>query len=316
MGLCMRDQPQGPTDLGCKTWDWDNQVCLECSARWVQIDGACRAVSDQCREHDAAGLCVSCYKGYSVVDGECVADEPIMPEDLGCKTWDWDNMICLECSARWVQVDGVCLPVSDHCREHDAAGACTSCYKGFSVIDGECVADEPQGPTDLGCKTWDWDNQVCLECSARWVQIDGVCVAISDNCREHDANAECTACYKGYSVVDGECVADEPQGPTDLGCKTWDWDNQVCLECSERWVQIDGVCVAVSDHCREHDAAGLCVACYKGYSVVDGECVADEPIMPVDLGCKTWDWDNQICLECSERWVSQDGVCVPVNDHC
>ena len=213
-------------------------------------------------------------------------------------------------------IDGACVAVSDHCAEHDEAGACVACYKGYSVVDGECVADAIRRPSDLGCKTWDWDNDVCLECSFRFVFQDGVCVPVSDHCAEHDEAGACVACYKGYSVVDGECVADAIEGPSDLGCKTWDWDNRICLECSARYVMIDGACVAVSDHCAEHDEAGACVACYKGYSVVDGECVADAIRRPSDLGCKTWDWDNDVCLECSFRFVFQDGVCVPVNDHC
>ena len=38
--------------------------------------------------------------------------------------------------------------------------------------------------------------------------IDNRCVAVSDNCAEHDDSGACTACYKGYSVVDGECILD------------------------------------------------------------------------------------------------------------
>ena len=44
------------------------------------------------------------------------------------------------------------------------------------------------------------------------------------------------------------------QGPSDLGCKTWDWDNQVCLECSKNWISTKDGCVPVNDHCAAHDA--------------------------------------------------------------
>ena len=49
-------------------------------------------------------------------------------------------------------------------RFHDESGDCTRCYKGYDLIEGACVFSDfnNQGPSDLGCKTWDWDNQVCL----------------------------------------------------------------------------------------------------------------------------------------------------------
>ena len=126
----------------------------------------------------------------------------------------------------------------------------------------------------------------------------------------------CTSCYKGYNLEGGLCVRAPDAGPSDLGCKTWDWDNQVCLECSTRWVMDNGVCVPVSDDCAEHDESGACIACYKGYGLEDGVCVRLPDRQPSDLGCAVWDWDNDVCLECSLRWVSVEGICVPVDDHC
>ena len=325
-GQCVWDEmnDQGPSDLGCKTWDWDNQVCLECSARWVMTASGCVPVSDHCAAHDDSGACSSCYKGYVLEEGQCVWDEmnDQGPSDLGCKTWDWDNQVCLECSARWVMTASGCVPVSDHCAAHDDSGACSSCYKGYVLEEGQCVWDEmnDQGPSDLGCKTWDWDNQVCLECSARWVMTASGCVPVSDHCAAHDDSGACSSCYKGYVLEEGQCVWDEmnDQGPSDLGCKTWDWDNQVCLECSARWVMTASGCVPVSDHCAAHDDSGACSSCYKGYVLEEGQCVWDEmnDQGPSDLGCKTWDWDNQVCLECSARWVMTASGCVPVSDHC
>jgi hypothetical protein len=99
---------------------------------------------------------------------------------------------------------------------------------------GQCVysASNTAKPADLGCKTWDWTNQKCLACSNNWVfNSKGVCVPVSDMCQSHDASGACTACYKGYDLVNGTCVfsASNNAHPADLGCKTWDWNNQVCL---------------------------------------------------------------------------------------
>ena len=166
------------------------------------------------------------------------------------------------------------------------------------MINGNCQLSQQTGPTDLGCRTWDWDNQICLECSQRWVfGSNGVCVPQSDFCSAFGANGVCTACYKGYQLINGNCQLSQQTGPTDLGCKTWDWDNQRCLECSQRWVfGSNGVCVPVSDTCATFSSNGVCTACYKGYQLINGNCQLSQQNGPSDLGCRTWDWDNQRCL--------------------
>ena len=152
-----------------------------------------------------------CYRGYHLEDGFCIEDQVIQPSDLGCKNWDWDNQVCLECSARWTfNADGICLPVDDFCSEHDDGGACTVCYRGYHLEDGFCIEDQVIQPSDLGCKNWDWDNQVCLECSARWTfNADGICLPVDDFCSEHDDGGACTVCYKGYHLINGACNRDE-----------------------------------------------------------------------------------------------------------
>jgi hypothetical protein len=93
-------------------------------------------------------------------------------------------------------------------------------------------------------------------------------------------------------------------GPTDLGCSQWDWDNQKCLACSPRWVfGANGLCVPVDSFCSAFDRiSGLCTVCYKGYTLNKGVCVLAKNTEPNDIGCKVWDWDNQKCLQCSQRW--------------
>jgi len=153
---------------------------------------------------------------------------------------------------------------------------------------GACVLSEQVGGNDAGCKKWDWDNQKCLECSARWYfNANGVCTPVNDYCSAWDNYGVCTACYKGYDLKDGACVlADSgaqtgPAGPTDLGCKKWDWNNQKCLECSTRWYfGYDGICKKVDDNCASWEQYGACTACYPGYVVNDGACVVS------NLACK------------------------------
>lgn len=103
--------------------------------------------------------------------------------------------------------NGVCIPVNDVCSAWDTNGYCKSCYKGYNLANGVCILAPVTGPKDLGCAKWDWNNQVCLECSARWMKgANGACVPVSDQCSSWNAQGVCVACYKGYVLYNGQCV--------------------------------------------------------------------------------------------------------------
>ena len=321
---------QGPADLGCKAWD--QGVCIECSPRWVMNNnGACVPVSDICRTHDINGLCLTCYQGYDLVNGNCEFSpaNTAAPSDPGCKTWN--NGVCEACSQNWVfDANNVCVPVSDACRTHDASGACTGCWKGYDLSNNECVFSptNTQGPTMFGCKVWNWDAQTCSECSAFWFfNADGVCTEVSALCASSDANGACTGCYSGFALNNGVCEVTPPQPVSDAGCKTW--NNGVCEACSDSWVfDQNGVCRTVSDQCKTHDLSnGWCTSCYQGYdltdvldannNVVDRTCnfSPSNTAAPADLGCKAW--NNGACSECSANWFfDANNVCQPVSDLC
>jgi len=318
-----------PSDSGCGSWDWNNQVCLKCSNNWVfNAKNVCVPVSDQCKAHADNGDCVACYKGYDLINGSCVfsASNNAKPADSGCKTWDWDNQVCLQCSDSWVfNANKTCVPVSDQCKTHADNGDCTDCYKGYDLKNGSCVFSDSNNakPADLGCGSWDWNNQVCLKCSNNWVfNAKNVCVPVSDQCKAHADNGDCTGCYQGYDLINGSCVfsASNNAKPTDSGCGLWDWNNQVCLKCSDGWFfNGNKTCVAVSDQCKTHADNGDCTVCYQGYDLKNGQCVFSDSnnAHPSDIGCSTWDWNNQVCLKCSFRWVfNSNKKCVPVDDNC
>jgi len=132
-----------PSDLGCSKWDWDNSLCLECSKSWVfNNQGVCIPVSDQCKTSDSNGACLSCWKGYDLKKGSCVysSSNNKKPSDLGCGKWDWDNQKCLSCSKNWYfNNDGECTPIDDLCSTFDSTGKCTSCFSGYSLLNGRCL---------------------------------------------------------------------------------------------------------------------------------------------------------------------------------
>lgn len=87
----------------CGHWD-DNKVCLSCSERaYFNQQGLCVAVDDYCNTWDPfTGHCLTCFKGFVLVDGACNLAPHIVPADIGCKVWDWDSQICTACSKDFV----------------------------------------------------------------------------------------------------------------------------------------------------------------------------------------------------------------------
>jgi hypothetical protein len=131
----------------------------------------------------------------------------VIPIDPLCKLWDWNNRKCLQCSEKSFRNpngNGACNPVSNLCKTFsEINGLCTSCYAGYDLTQGDCALSNSNNgrPSDLGCKNWDWNKQVCLECSSGWVfNSKGVCTQVSSNCQSYDANGVCTGCYNGYTL--------------------------------------------------------------------------------------------------------------------
>ena len=309
-GVCELAPIEKPSDEGCGTWDWKNRRCLACSDNWVFNNmGVCVPVSDQCKTFNPSGACVSCYKGYNLNNGACVLAPIEKPSDLGCALWNWDQKICLECSKHWVKnSQGVCTPVSDHCKMFNLAGQCTDCYDGYRLNNGVCELAPIEKPSDLGCGTWDWKNQKCLRCSNNWVFNGfGVCIPVSDQCKTFNSFGDCVSCYKGYNLEAGKCVLAPIEKVTDIGCAKWNWDQKICLECSVRHVFNSArMCVPVNDNCKAWDSTGACTDCYAGYLLQGGSCTQGNSLCEASNA-------NGACTSCYTGYLLDNGSCVPIS---
>ena len=201
----------------------------------------------------------------------------VYPSDLGCSNWNWNSQICLSCSKNWVLISNKCIPVSDQCLTWDQnSGDCLTCYTGYNLSSGKCLIQDLTliNPPDKGCSDYSLKGQFCLKCSIRWyLNSDGVCTPVNDLCKTNDVNGRCLTCYDGYLLNDGTCVLSDVVKPSDLGCGKWDWNNQVCISCSNGFTfNANKVCVAVSDQCKSYDVNGSCTACFKGYDLANGVC--------------------------------------------
>lgn len=97
-------------------------------------------------------------------------------------------------------------------------------------------------PIDSGCKIWDWEEQICIECSYRWYfSKNGKCEKVPDICKDYDFEGKCTECYPGYSIEEGLCVESD------------------------------------ANKCQIEEN-GICLECYPGYRVRNNECVLGNPL--------------------------------------
>ena len=236
-------------------------------------------MSNLCQTYDlSTGSCTSCFNGFTLNQGVCQTSNSNPVPDAGCANLDLNDLVCLSCSKNWILSNKKCLPVSDQCLTWDSnTGNCLSCYSGYNLTNGKCLISDLTliNPPDKGCFDWNWDAQICLGCSKRWYfNKAGVCTPVSDLCKTSDPNGNCLSCYDGYRINVGNCEADVVKKPSDLGCGKWDWSNQVCVACSNGFVfNKANVCTPISDLCKTYSTTGACASCFKGYNLIDEECV-------------------------------------------
>ena len=131
---------------------------------------------------------------------------------------------------------------------------------------------------------------------------------MNENCKAYNADGLCSACFKGYDLVNGACVSSPRNNaqPADLGCARWDWDNQVCLECSKGWTaNSDKKCTPVNDQCSSWNTKGSCLSCFPGYIVSGTTCTQSNPL------CKSVN-SNGACLSCYTGYVLFNNNCTPI----
>lgn len=75
------------------------------------------------------------------------------------------------------------------------------------------------------------------------------CLPVNDFCKNWEKKGQCTECYRGYHLSNGQCLKSPKIEVADVGCRIWDWENQKCLECSHRWFFNNGRCTAIDDYC-------------------------------------------------------------------
>lgn len=256
-------------DLGaCKTCAPDGSECIECYPYFGLT---------------SSGECVMCA-GISVPDQgtwnaclECDGDQPDVCAD--CSGADYENSGTLEFGL-YASEDGECLKCEPkYCIEcQDINGTCTRCYKGYGLVDGDCV----KCPSKLkNCEQCDGSTKRCSECRYGYSPDPetGACIACPTSCAKCSSADKCTECASGLGLdkESGECVECRVEGCSD--CPT-SADNCTACNLGGYTLGTDGGCLPCTDpdctscdagpdtcdYCTEQsgkgpDASGACVKC-------------------------------------------------------
>jgi hypothetical protein len=233
---CVTSQQLAKNPL-CFLWSSDN--CLVCGT-WSYFDSRnlCQPVNTQCRTYDSSnGQCTSCYSGWTLSKGACSYSSSADPN---CKTFDL-NKVCTACyqSYFYNKTSSKCQLVSKLCNGSDSSGACTACFKGFTLKSGACVI------LTTNCTTYD-SNGVCSLCVKGYhLSPTQTCINNTQNCKTYNSTDQlCYACDNNFKVVAGGCqpIINPTNGNNTTGnktkvdalCSSWSADHSVCYTCSYR----------------------------------------------------------------------------------
>lgn len=165
-------------------------------------------VSTLCNTYDPNfGNCLSCYPGYTLSNSQCIiAQQPSAA--LNCR--NFSNGVCVQCSNRFYNLNGVCTPVSDYCNTYDlSSGNCTSCYQGFVLQQGYCYkvlltpVNTTQNQLQQGLQTYGGQQgygSSTTTTTTTYGQNQG-----TYPCINFDSLGNCIACAAGFSLTNGQC---------------------------------------------------------------------------------------------------------------
>ncbi|ELP83566.1 protein serine/threonine kinase, putative [Entamoeba invadens IP1] len=266
----------------CESDEAFNEVTKTCQNCHILYGNACqKCVSDTCT------LCDLKYRLDST--GHCTSIE---------KCLIYSSSYCVECeSGYWA--DSQCVSCQIGCQKCTKSG-CTLCENNSSLIlNGNCVPIPnsliivPQ--TIIACERNYYSTTVmCALCTSKY-----------PNCEECNTKS-CLKCNLGYVLI-GQ---DGSYSCQDMHCKTIKTPEK-CLECSEEYfLNIEGDCVPIIEHCRYYDTT-KCIECDSpNYYLVNNKCTTNES----ETHCYQ---STQIgCVECVDGYYSDGSVCNKCNTKC
>lgn len=210
----------------------------------------CGLVNSNCKTFDAvSGNCLTCYLGFSLSGGSCVAGNSSSSAiDPNCAAFAAGA--CVRCSKNfYFDVNGTCVAVNPLCQTFDPSnGNCLSCYQSYVLSSGSCVPDVNGTNSDPNCASW--LSGVCISCATRtFMNSMGLCENVNINCNTYNAdNGQCTSCYAGFGLSNGTCSPSTSPN----SCSKFD-SNGKCLKCGTGSYLSQGQCLTIDAQCANFD---------------------------------------------------------------
>jgi hypothetical protein len=91
--------------------------------------------------NNVTGACLSCYQGYSLVNGNCVISVAASSNNTDLYCIKVEGSTCTQCAnGYFLNVSKICQQVNPLCKNFDSTtGYCTACYTGYSVQGTTCA---------------------------------------------------------------------------------------------------------------------------------------------------------------------------------
>jgi proprotein convertase subtilisin/kexin type 5 len=163
---------------------------------------------------------------------------------------------------------------------------------------------------DQNCETYNAD--ICIKCYSSF-QLNSMnrCIPRNPNCFSSNNNGVCTACYQGYSLINGNCV----NRISDPFCRAFNSDGS-CKECSQTYVYNPNTqkCTRVNPNCNSTNQVTFeCTSCYPGFVLSNGNCVIGTTIAIANCHAIS----GSQCLVCSQGYYkTPNNTCEIISGLC
>ena len=285
----------------------DNACTYTCNAGFVDVGGGCTAGSCEpgsviCNDtNDGLKVCKADGTGYEA--GSACTTDDVNASGSTCNAGKCEVV----CKDQFTNVNGVCKSVTCTPGDKSCAGdkvlVCNERGTGYEVFEA-CTTDKADATAVCA------DNACTYTCNAGFVDVGGVCTAVSCEpgsviCNDtNDGLKVCKADGTGYEAGSA-CTTDKANAVS--SCL-----NDACqVRCAENYIDVNGVCTEVictpgSTICHETDELVLltCNALGIGYEYHQ-TCTTD--VLNASAVCEA----GACGFKCHDGFIDIEGVCRP-----
>ena len=302
----------------CTQYSPTSNSCNTCDNTSYLNGNDCQTVAvlvSNCREYKANQECESCEDEHFLDNGNC---EP--GSILNCKVYASETN-CTACNeGSYISSGNGCLEYSSDlfCKEFEPdQDKCKSCNEKYQMTsEGKCERIE-------NCEKFTSDFHGCQEC-----QADYFLSTSTNKCTERQ-NKTCKTFFTNLDYCETCTIHEYLDSADSFRCKVRSLDNQhceqtdpnndKCLQCSNNWINADGVCLDpdfLIRNCRYYNVDTTCRECSDGYDLVDEKCIHEN--------CLETD-ESQKCTKCREGYFlgnptdsnaqTTDKICIMYSIH-